>query len=187
MLIQEQRGEFGSAKMAGRKLLGGGKMSIIVSNLGIQLNSALWTCSKNSYSRFDVLLRKLEVSGLERLGVFFRLDEYVIMCLHGCTQNTHIVCTHRLYSHIASVGLCQSHLCTSCPQTNACHWHFYTFFVSNMWKSRHRWLVLRVLHLFIYSFSVEHLREMKTKQVCLFGMPVALTTLRGLSWDNRFL
>lgn len=39
-----------------------------------------------------------------------------------------------------------------------------------MWKKQHRWLVLRVLHLFIYSFSVEHLREMKTKQVCLFGI-----------------
>lgn len=117
----------------------------------------------------------------QRLGSIFRSDDHVIM--HACE---HTACLS-IWQHSFSSLYCRF----QCAR--AAHKHtdadisetFFIFFY--MWKHQHRWLVLRVLHLFIYSFSVEHLREMKTKQVCLFGMPMAPSTLRGLSWDNRFL
>lgn len=62
--------------------------------------------------------------------------------------------------------------------------HLFRFYE---WKNRHRWLVLRVQHLFIYSFSVEHLREMKTQQVCPLGRPPAPSARCVLSSGNRFL
>lgn len=96
MLIQEQIGEFGSAKVAGRKLHG--------------VHYSIFSLM-NMLSRSVVVLRKLDVSGLQRLWGFFlcRSDDYVIISMHVCTQYTHIACPRRLYCHIASVVFCRWH------------------------------------------------------------------------------